>query len=83
MFARTWRRNVFLASGNLLFAFCWALASFAIRWFQAGWIGFAFFSTVLIFAVVYVAFAQVIKKDRISKLFEGAAHSKLTEFPII
>ena len=41
--ARTWRRNVFLAEGNLLFAFCWDLASFAMRWLQAGWVGQAFF----------------------------------------
>lgn len=59
--ARTWRRNAFLAGGNVLFAFGWAVASFAMRWFQPGWIGLAFFGAVLaLFAGLYLLLALVI-----------------------
>ena len=59
--ARTWRRNAFLAGGSVLFAFGWALASFAMRWFQPGWVGIAIFGAVLaLFAVLYLLLALVI-----------------------
>jgi hypothetical protein len=59
--ARTWRRNAFLAGGNVLFAFGWAAASLAMRWLQPGWVGLAFFGAVLaLFAGLYVLLALVI-----------------------
>jgi hypothetical protein len=59
--ARTWRRNAFLAGGSVLFAFGWAFASFAMRWFQPGWRGAVFLGLVLaLFAGVYLLLALVI-----------------------
>ena len=59
--ARTWRRNAFLAGGSVVFAFGWAVASFAMRWFQAGWVGVLFFGVVLaLLACLYLLLALVI-----------------------
>lgn len=40
--AMTWRRNAFIAAGNLLFGIAWFMASFVMRWFQPGWTGAIF-----------------------------------------
>ena len=59
--ARTWRRNAFLAGGSVVFAFGWAVASFAMRWFQPGWVGILFFGVVLaLLACLYLLLALVI-----------------------
>lgn len=59
--ARRRRRNAFLAGGSILFAFCWAVASFAMRWLQLGWVGVAFFGAILaVFAGLYLLLALII-----------------------
>jgi hypothetical protein len=62
--ARTWRRNAFLAAGNLLFGLAWLMASFVMRWFQPGWIGAVFLGLSLsIVAVGYLLLAREIAED--------------------
>ena len=59
--ARRRRRNAFLAGGSIFFAFFWVVASFAMRWFQPGWFGLAFFGVVLaLFAGLYLLLALII-----------------------
>ena len=46
--AQTWRRNLYLAIGSVLFIVPWLFISFAMRWFQGGWYGIAVGSAVMI-----------------------------------
>jgi K+ transporter len=59
--ARTWRRNIYLAVGSVLFIVPWLFISFAMRWFQGGWAGIAVGGAVLIvLAVGYLSLALLI-----------------------
>jgi len=59
--ARTWRRNVYLAVGSVLFIVPWLFISFAMRWFQGGWAGIAVGGAVLIaLALGYLSLALLI-----------------------
>lgn len=59
--ARTWRRNVYLAVGSVLFIVPWMFISFAMRWFQGGWPGIAVGGVVLIaLALGYLSLALLI-----------------------
>jgi hypothetical protein len=64
-FARTWRRNAFLVLGNVIFAFLWFIASFAMRWFQPGLPGIMFFGGVLsMLSLGYASLSRCIKEPQ-------------------
>jgi hypothetical protein len=61
--AKTWRRNVFLAVGSVLFVAPWLIVSFALRWFQPGWAGIAVATAALVvLAAGYLLLALLMRE---------------------